>query len=175
MRRQLFPGFAIGLVSAFLVACGSSPGGSSGTGPSQVTISAISGPNHLQIGVNSPGTYVYSAAVSGSADTSITWSVSDTSLASIVSATGVATPSTTKTGAATITATANADTTKASILQVQVVDWILAGQPQDVDGVPAGLAVAVVNSDGTDPVTLIPLRCSLRRLNTLTASGLTTT
>jgi len=121
-----------------------------------VTISAITGPNHLQIGVNSSSTYVYSATVSGGSNTSITWSVSDTSLATIGPTTGVATPSVTKTGTMTISATANADTTKTSTIQVQVVDWILAGQVQYYDGLPVGQAVALMNSDGTDPVTLIP-------------------
>ena len=36
------------------------------------------------------------------------------------------------------------------------MDWILAGQLQYFDGLPVGFAVAMMNSDGTDLVTLIP-------------------
>jgi Tol biopolymer transport system component len=53
--------------------------------------------------------------------------VSDATVAAIDASTGVAMPSSTKTGTVTITATAVADTTKTATLQVNVVDWILAG------------------------------------------------
>jgi hypothetical protein len=64
--------------------------------------------------------------VNGSSDTSVVWSVSDSSLATIVASTGVVTPSASKTGVVTITAAAHADPTKTATLQVNVVDWILA-------------------------------------------------
>ena len=105
----------------------SGSGGTGGSGNSGVSISAITGPNHLQIGVSSPATYIYTASVTGSTNTAMTWSVSDATLATIDASTGVATPSSTKTGTVTITATAVADTTKTASLQVNVVDWILAG------------------------------------------------
>ena len=120
--------FRLSLVAILSFAAGCGGGGQSGSvGPSQeVSISGISGPDHLQIGVSSPLTYVYSATVTGSSDKSVEWSVDDTSLATIDASTGVVTPSTSKTGTITISATANADASKRSTLQVKVVDWILA-------------------------------------------------
>ncbi len=139
-----------------LAGCGGGSGGGTGGGGGPVSISSISGPGHMQIGVNSPSAYVFSATVSGSSDTSVTWTVSDSTLATIGATTGVATPSVANTGVVTITATANADTTKRSTLQVKIVDWILAGQIVDEEGLAVGLAVELMNSDGTNPVTLIP-------------------
>lgn len=118
----LFLGVAAGLVAG----CGGGQSGSENPPQGNVTISAITGPDHLQIGVNSPATYVYSATVNGSSDTAVVWSVSDSSLATIAASTGVATPSATNKGMVTITAAAHADPTKTATLQVNVVDWILA-------------------------------------------------
>jgi hypothetical protein len=101
----------------------SNTGGSSG-GP--VSISAITGPDHLQIGVKSPSTYIYTATVSGSSDKTIEWSVDYPSLATIDAQTGAVTPSNTQTGSITITAKAHADPSQSATLQVKVVDWILA-------------------------------------------------
>jgi len=127
MNRFSLCVFVFGVSGWFLAGCGS---GQSVSGnpppPGTVTISAISGPDHLQIGVNSPATYAYSATVSGSSDTSVVWSVDETSLATIGASTGIATPSSAKTGVVTITAAAHADPTKTASLQVNVVDWILA-------------------------------------------------
>jgi hypothetical protein len=134
MRRWVITGVLLLALASALAGCGGSgsagPGGSSGTGgsgSSGVSISAITGPNHLQIGVSSPATYIYTASVTGSTNTEITWSVSNSSLATIDASTGVATPSSTNTGTVTITATAAADTTKSATLEVNVVDWILVG------------------------------------------------
>lgn len=137
MRSQGIAGISLLALAFAFAGCGGSgsagPGGSSGSGGtggsgnSGVSISAITGPNHLQIGVSSPATYVYTASVTGSTNTAITWSVSNSSLATIDASTGVATPSSTNTGTVTITATAAADRTKSSTLQVNVVDWILVG------------------------------------------------
>lgn len=126
MNRFSLSVLILGVSAGFVAGCGGGPSGSGNLPPGNVTISAITGPDHLQIGVNSPATYVYSAAVSGSSDTAVAWSVDDSSLATIAASTGVATPSATKTGAVTITATAHADPTKTATLQVNVVDWILA-------------------------------------------------
>lgn len=127
---QALAGVSLLALALALAGCGAKNSG--GTGQvggigDDVSITAITGPNHLQIGVSSPATYIYTASVTGSTNTAITWSVSDATLATIDSSTGVATPSTTKTGTVTITATSAADTTKTSTLRVNVVDWILVG------------------------------------------------
>lgn len=128
MNRFSLSVLILGVSSGFMVGCsgGSGQPGPGNPPPGNVTISAITGPDHLQIGVNSPSTYIYSATVRGSSDAAVVWSVSDSSLATIATSTGVATPSATKTGAVTVTATAHADTSKTVTLQVNVVDWILA-------------------------------------------------
>lgn len=142
MRWRLFAILTAATVMGAMAGCG---GGSGSTPPGKIGISAITGPGHLQIGVNSPASYAYFATVTGGSDTSVDWSVDDPSLARI-SAGGIATPSTTKTGTVTITATAHADASKKATLRVKVVDWILDG-----------LGVLLVNSDGTGPVVLVPL------------------
>jgi len=154
MRRTIGGALIAGLAVVHLAGCGGGSG--SGSGGGGVSISSISGPRHMQAGVSPQGGYVFSATVSGSSDRSITWSVSDSSLATIDASIGVATPSQTNTGVVTIIATANADSTKQSTLQVNVVDWILAGQVEEMYGLPIGLQVEVINSDGTNPATLIP-------------------
>lgn len=150
VKRALKGILAIGLTSIILAGCGG------GSGGGRVSISPITGPSHMQVGVNSPSSYIFLATVSGSNDTSIRWSTSDSSLATIDATTGIATPSATRTGTVTIIATANADSTTQSTVQVGIVDWILAGQIQQMNGLPVGLAVERMNSDGTNPVTLIP-------------------
>ena len=134
MRSQVIAGVSLLALAFALAGCAGDgsggTGGSGGSGESSgsgVSVSAITGPNHLQIGVSSPATYIYTASVSGSTNTAITWSVSDSSLATVNASTGVATPSSTKTGKVTITAAAVADTTKTATLEVSVVDWILVG------------------------------------------------
>ncbi len=126
MNRFSFFAFILAVSAGLLTGCGGS-GGQKGSGNTEVvTISAITGPDHLQIGVSSPLTYLYKATVSGGSDKAVVWSVDDASLATIDSSTGVATPSTKMLGMVTITATAQADTTKTAKLQVSVVDWIMA-------------------------------------------------
>ncbi len=142
MRWRVFTTLAAATVIVATGGCGS---GSQSMPPGNIGISSITGPDHLQIGVSSPATFLYSATVTGSSDTSVEWSVDDPSLATI-SAGGVATPSATKTGTVTITATAHADAAKKATLKVKVVDWILTG-----------LGVLLINSDGTGPVVLFPL------------------
>ena len=131
-----YPRPVVALVcSAALAGCGG--GGSSGSGNpppgGTVAIGSVTGPAYLQAGVNSPSTYVYSAAVTGSSDKTVLWSVDDSSLATI-SASGVVTPSAAQTGTLTITAAAHADPSQTSTLKVNVVDWILAGSdPRLID------------------------------------------
>lgn len=129
MKRSLRCALSLVIGVGFVAGCGGGPGGQSNTGGSSsgpVSISAIAGPDYLQIGVKSPSTYVYSATVTGSSDKAIEWSVDDASLASIDLQSGVATPSSTQTGRVTITAKAHADPSKTATFQVNVVDWILA-------------------------------------------------
>src|ERR1035438_6421098 len=130
MNRSSISVLLLAVLAFLLSGCGGG-GSQTGTGiqtspPLGVSIGAIAGPDHLQIGVRSPSTYVYSATVSGSSDTAVVWSVDNPSVAMIAAGTGVATPSASATGTVTITATAHADTSKTATLQVNVVDWILA-------------------------------------------------
>ncbi len=131
---------------ALLAGCG---GGSSvGTDAppaSGVNISAITGPNHLQIGVKA-ASFVYKAAITGTSNTALTWSVDDPSLATIDAKTGVATPSANKTGTVTITATASADAGKSSSMRVQVVDWILVGPIPELVSPAGGPTVPLIFS-----------------------------
>ena len=141
MRPTVLRLLVAATVTGAMIGCG----GGSGSAPGNIGISAITGPDHLQIGVSSPASYVYSATVTGGSDTAVDWSVDDPSLATITAG-GIATPSANKTGTVTIIATAHADATKKATLKVKVVDWILAG-----------LGVLLENSDGTGVVILVPL------------------
>ena len=128
MRGRSVIGIVLSGVFISLSGCGgggNSGGGSGGGGGGQqVAIGAITGPSFLQIGVNSPSTYVYSATVTGTSDTSVEWTMSDPTLATITP-TGAATPSSTSTGEIVVTATAHADPSKTSTMVVYVDDWIL--------------------------------------------------
>ncbi len=151
MNRSLCFNLGLSVMLSFAAGCGG--GGQPGSGGSSgVSISAIAGPDHLQIGVSSPPTYVYSARFTGSSDTAVEWSINDTSVATIDATTGVATPSASKTGTITITATAHADASKTATRQVNVVDWILAG----VNEISVGDGVLLVNGDGSGSVEVIP-------------------
>jgi len=105
--------------------CGGGAGSHTILPPPDNSISAISGPNHVQIGINAPASYVYSARVTGGSDDSVIWSVSDPTIATIDAESGVMTPSVEKTGEVIVTATAHADPSKTSTLLVYVTDWIL--------------------------------------------------
>jgi len=145
----------LGILCAIVLLSGCGGGSSTGTSnppPSSgsTSISAITGPNHLQIGVKSAN-FAYSSTVSGNSNTAVTWSVDAPTLATIDANTGVATPSTSKTGTVTITATSQADPNAKSTLKVQVVDWILE----------ATLNVILINADGSAHTELLPYTASL--------------
>jgi hypothetical protein len=119
-----------------------------------VSISAISGTTIPQVGVK----YAYTATVTNPIGTnvSMTWYSSDSSVVSIDPATGMATAE--KTGSATITATAAADTSKTSSVKVNVRDWILA-----VSSVDSGMYLLdATNTNQPVHLTSLPTGCLIR-------------
>jgi len=151
LHRFVVKSALLGLFATLLLtACGG--GGTSGSNPppppptSNVAIT-MSCPPQIQIGVASPSTYVCTATVTGS--TNIGYSLAmtgsgDTNRATLDPATGILKPSDINTGKITVTATANADSTKTAIATVKVVDWILTTIPSGYLGY-----IGIMNSDGT--------------------------
>jgi len=124
----LVVGIVLAIVFTFTVAlagCGNESGTAINTTstptptPGSVTITCV---DHIQIGVQSPATYTCKA------NEGVTWSVSNSVLATITSAsstTGVLVPNTITTGVVTVTATATTGNDTAATATVKVVDWIL--------------------------------------------------
>ncbi len=130
----------------------SSTGGTGTSGGSAIAIS-LQCPPQIQAGVSSPSTYVCTAAVTGTSDTSYSLALTgsgDTTRATLDAGTGVLTPSADTTGTVTVTATADADKTRTATATVKVVDWILAYLPSG-----SADSVGIINADGSSTQVLL--------------------
>ena len=145
---RLFSGIASGAL--LLAGCGGGGGGSTQTQPPPPAVSvSLTCVNQIQIAVNSAN-YACTPTVSNATNTTVTWSVDNSALATV--ANGILTPNSTTTGTVKVTATSVADTTKSATASVKVVDWIIVGEP--------GVNIGIINSDGTGEATLLSLPIS---------------
>jgi Tol biopolymer transport system component len=133
--------FVVALAALGIAGCGGDRGSGGCTGncgvQGKVTVTCVP---QLQIGVTSSN---YTCTASES----VSWSVDNTSLATITSSGGVLTPNKTTAGTITVTATATSGNDTPGTATVNVVDWILYQN---------GGAVMVMNSDGSNQVSLLP-------------------